>query len=146
MKKEDCWYKDGLNFKCQGCGKCCYGFPGFVWLSVADIKNISTHLNLTAKNFLDKYARTIYGFYSLKESDAPSYECVFFNNKKCTIYEVRPFQCRSYPFWPRMVESPESWEKNIKAFCPGSNATETLHHSKEEIDKLVLEYKKELPF
>lgn len=146
MNKDDPWYKDGLNFKCQGCGKCCYGFSGYVWLSSVDIKRIAKHLNLPIHNFLDKYARNIYGLYSLKELKAPSYECIFFRDKKCEIYEVRPFQCRSYPFWPHMVDTPETWENNIKSCCPGSNATETLHHSKEEIEKLLLEYKKDLPF
>ena len=35
----------------------------------------------------------------------------------CTIYPVRPRQCRTFPFWPENLESPEAWEE----------ATETCH-------------------
>ena len=145
MTTENSWYKDGLNFKCQGCGKCCHGFPGYVWLTSKDIKNIANHLKLPISSFLNQYARNVYGLYSLKELNAPSYECIFFDNKKCKIYEVRPFQCRSYPFWPQNLSSPEAWEKHIKSFCPGASASPTIHHSKEEIEKLISEYKQELP-
>jgi uncharacterized protein len=142
----DPWYKKGLNFSCQGCGKCCFGFPGYVWLSSPDIKKISKHLNLTPANFLDKYTRNVYGAYSLKEMKAPTYECIFFENKKCKIYSVRPLQCRSYPFWPHHLTSKEIWEKNVKSFCPGTQAKTSLSHSKKEIDLILEEYKKELPF
>jgi Fe-S-cluster containining protein len=38
--------------------------------------------------------------------------CIFLgeDGKECSIYEARPIQCRTYPFWPRLLENPESWE------------------------------------
>jgi len=30
---------------------------------------------------------------------------------RCTVYEARPTQCRTYPFWDELIESRESWEK-----------------------------------
>ena len=31
------WYKDGLRFQCTGCGDCCTGGPGYVWVNQAEI-------------------------------------------------------------------------------------------------------------
>ena len=67
----------------------------------------------------------------------------FFPNKKCIIYPVRPFQCKSYPFWPSCTESKESW-KEVKKYCLGTNAKNMRHYSFEEIAKLLQQYKKEL--
>lgn len=145
-KMKETWYKQGLDFKCQACGKCCHGFPGYVWLGENDIKKISKYLNLSIERFLEKYTRKIYGRISLKELKAPSYECIFFLNNKCTIYPVRPFQCSSYPFWPQNLSSKEAWQQNIKAFCKGANVIKTIHHSQKEIDFILEKYKKELPF
>lgn len=139
------WYEEGLSFKCQGCGKCCHGFPGYVWLNQKEILKISAYLSLSVDHFLKKYTRVAYGKISLKELKAPTYECIFYEKQRCTIYPVRPFQCRSYPFWPYNLQSKEEWEKNIKTCCPGSKCQE-IHHSKEKIDSLLEEYKKELSF
>src|SRR5262249_1390597 len=35
------WYQDGLRFECTRCGKCCSGFPGFVWVSEAELQAIA---------------------------------------------------------------------------------------------------------
>ena len=45
------------------------------------------------------------------------YDCIFWNNG-CIIYEARPLQCRTFPFWPFLVESKELW-KNEKYRCGG---------------------------
>ena len=33
---------------------------------------------------------------------------------RCSIYNARPTQCRTYPFWPRFVQSPEGTAPAIK--------------------------------
>ncbi len=37
--------------------------------------------------------------------------CIFLDrsSNKCGIYDVRPVQCRTYPFWPSLLESPDDW-------------------------------------
>jgi Fe-S-cluster containining protein len=37
----------------------------------------------------------------------------------CTVYPVRPKQCRTWPFWESNVETPEAWERTTQ-ICPGS--------------------------
>ncbi|MCH7752933.1 MAG: YkgJ family cysteine cluster protein, partial [Planctomycetes bacterium] len=38
------WYQDGLRFKCTGCGNCCTGSPGYVWVNQAEINALAAHL------------------------------------------------------------------------------------------------------
>ncbi len=35
------WYQFGLRFQCTGCGDCCTGAPGYVWINKAEIKAMS---------------------------------------------------------------------------------------------------------
>ena len=61
--------------------------------------------------------------------DAQTNDCVFLQplaaspGKGCSIYEVRPAQCRTWPFWPSNVSSIEAWAAAAKR-CPGINRGE----------------------
>jgi hypothetical protein len=48
-------------------------------------------------------------------------DCTFFDPEKrgCTIYPVRPRQCRTWPFWNSNLESPETWQE-VQEVCPGA--------------------------
>jgi len=42
--------------------------------------------------------------------------CVFLDSRsKCTIYPVRPLQCRQFPFWPYFKRH----TSGLKETCPG---------------------------
>ena len=133
------WYKDGLYFKCTGCGKCCTGSPGFVWLTKTDIKKLSKLLEISEAEFLKLYARKIKKKYSLKE-DPESYDCVFLSEGKfCKVYKDRPIQCTTYPYWLENIESKKQWEEEAK-FCEGINHEDAELTTFEEIQKQILEY------
>ena len=51
-KEKSPWYKDGLQFKCTGCGKCCTGAPGAVWLKPHEIDTIAAYLKITKEEFI----------------------------------------------------------------------------------------------
>ena len=98
--------KEGFKFKfnpnaCEECGgKCCIGESGYVWVNKEEIEKIAKFLGLEIEEFIKNYLRKVEYKYSLKEIKKDnSYECVFFENGKCLIYEVRPRQCREFPFW-----------------------------------------------
>jgi Fe-S-cluster containining protein len=38
----------------------------------------------------------------------------------CTIYPVRPLQCRTWPFWTDNLSSPDAWNRAAQT-CPGMN-------------------------
>lgn len=113
------WYKDGLKFKCTGCGDCCTGAPGYVWVNQLEIDALAERLGMSSAAFEKKYVRQIGVRRSLVEYK--NGDCVFFDNKtrKCTVYEQRPRQCRTWPFWNSNLRSPEAWEETCES-CPGS--------------------------
>jgi uncharacterized protein len=111
------WYAAGLRFGCQRCGACCSGAPGYVWLEPAEVAAIAAALGLGAAGFLVRYTRQVDGGLSLREE--PDGRCVFFESGSgCRVYQVRPRQCRTWPFWARIVASPAAWEREA-ADCPG---------------------------
>jgi uncharacterized protein len=114
------WYKDGLRFKCTGCGDCCTGGPGYVWVNNEEITAIAAVLGLDVETFEDRYVTKIGVRKSLAELPG-SYDCVFFDNKtrKCRVYAVRPRQCRTWPFWDSNIRTPEAWAETCRT-CPGS--------------------------
>jgi uncharacterized protein len=38
----------------------------------------------------------------------------------CTVYPVRPKQCRTWPFWESNLQSPDDWNRTAEG-CPGCN-------------------------
>ena len=90
-----------------------------MWLSQDDIEKISLFLKITPKEFLQKYARQIGDKISLKET-TPLFDCIFLKDKKCLIYEVRPKQCKNYPFWKHILVSKDRWDKEALV-CEGIN-------------------------
>ncbi len=113
------WFEQGLRFKCTGCGKCCTGSPGYVFLSQQDLAQLSHHFNLLPEQFLRKYARLVDGQYALLERPH-NYDCVFLENNQCTVYESRPIQCHTFPWWIHHLRKSEDWEEAALR-CEGIN-------------------------
>ena len=109
----------GLAFTCSACGDCCTGDPGHVWVNEAEIAALAGALDLTVPTFEEQYVRKVGSRRSLFERF--NGDCILFDGatRRCTVYEARPTQCRTWPFWPSNVESPEAWAETCEA-CPGS--------------------------
>ncbi|MBX9582953.1 MAG: YkgJ family cysteine cluster protein [Gemmataceae bacterium] len=118
------WYADGLGFACTRCGHCCTGEPGFVWVTDEEVAALAAFRKEPVEEFTAVYTRKARGRRTLKEKAGG--DCVFFERGKgCTVYPVRPPQCRTWPFWESNVETPEAWEQT-KAVCPGSGRGELI--------------------
>ncbi|MHC4139819.1 MAG: YkgJ family cysteine cluster protein [Planctomycetota bacterium] len=130
-KQNYTWYKDGLRFECQRCGSCCRGEPGVVWITKRDVKNISVSLGVSTDLFTKNYIRLINGRISLLEHD--NGDCVMYDNG-CKIYETRPLQCKTFPFWSSNLKNKTEWEEQEKT-CPGIG--KGALHTPEEIDHLL---------
>lgn len=107
------WYKEGLRFKCTECGKCCSGTPGFVWVSEEEMLGMAQVLNISIEFFKRKYVRRRDNRYALveqKSKNSPDYNCIFLKDKKCLVYQSRPTQCRTFPWWPENLTSKASWQ------------------------------------
>jgi uncharacterized protein len=137
------FYKNGLKFKCQKCGGCCGGFPGYVWLTKNDKLKISNFLKITIEEFRKRYCRLVKGRWSLKEKH-PNYDCIFLKDKKCQIYQTRPIQCITFPFWPEALSSNTSWE-DLSKTCPGVNHPDAKVISCDDINQRLEKFIKDLP-
>lgn len=131
---------NGLRFECQGSGRCCSsrGEYGFVYLTKFDRQRMAKHLKMTTGAFTRKYCAQHNGIWHLK-ADNEMPDCQFLVKKQCGIYEARPTQCRTWPFWPEILNA-KSWSKEVKGFCPGVGKGKLW--SAEEIQKVAEEDRK----
>lgn len=124
MSQRQPWYAPGLSFQCTQCGNCCTGGPGYVWFSGEEGKQIAQYLGLEEKDFRKRFARRQLGRWTLEEVKSDrGYDCVFLRRDTegkalCSIYPVRPTQCRTWPFWPSNLSSRAAWNRAAKR-CPG---------------------------
>jgi len=116
--------KKGFDFvfdpgACLDCpGHCCRGTPGSIWVSQQEILQICSFLEVNTIDFIQKFLKQIGNRVSIKERiKGHDFQCVFFDDLKCqcTIYAVRPFQCRQYPFW----EYFRRYKDHVINECPG---------------------------
>jgi Fe-S-cluster containining protein len=118
------WYKDGLRFTCTLCGDCCTGEPGYVWVDDDDLTAIADFLGERVERIEALYTRKERRGRTLREK--ANGDCVFYDRQRgCTIYAVRPPQCRTWPFWESNVATPEAWQKTCDV-CPGSGKGELI--------------------
>src|SRR5882672_1539975 len=121
------WYAQGLHFSCTQCGNCCTGPPGAVWINDEEIRTMAGHFGMEESAFLSKYARRIGALWSLKETPTEhGLDCIFLDRQSksgraiCSIYPVRPTQCRTWPFWPENLKTRRHWETvKRRTPCPG---------------------------
>ena len=112
------WYAGGLNFTCTQCGKCCTGDPGYVWVDDAEVAALAASRGERENEFVALYTKTAKGRRTLREKE--NGDCVFYDRQKgCTVYRVRPRQCRTWPFWESNLGTPEAWQQAVE-ICPGS--------------------------
>jgi Fe-S-cluster containining protein len=118
------WYQDGLRFRCTQCGHCCTGAPGYVWVDDAEIQALAKQRDATVEEITALYTRSTSRGRSLREK--ANGDCVFYDRSAgCTVYPVRPRQCRTWPFWESNLRTPEAWQHTCE-ICPGSGHGELI--------------------
>ncbi len=75
---------------CTTCGNCCMKLKPFI--TEQDIKILSQRLNLSQQQVMDDYIEIDEGDQYFK-----NLPCSFLKEKKCTVYNDRPEDCRSFP-------------------------------------------------
>ncbi len=113
------WWAEGVQFQCQGSGKCCtsHGEFGFVFMTPEDRKRMAKVLGLSTAAFTKKHCEKTRGAWHLIEEKGQP-DCRFLRGKSCGVYEGRPTQCRTWPFWPEVMDA-KTWKKEVVSFCPG---------------------------
>lgn len=116
--------EDGFSYAfetsaCASCeGRCCTGESGNIFVTADEIKKIAKLLQVKEKKFIVSYLEKRGYKYSLKERIVGlSHDCIFFDRAigGCTIYEARPKQCITFPFWDYFKNNLDE----LKAECPG---------------------------
>ena len=123
-QKQYPWYVAGLHFQCIECGNCCSGpEEGYIWTTDEEIEMIAEKLEMKVDEFRDKYIRDKGSRQTIIE-EPKSKDCIFLCDRNgtrgCSIYDVRPNQCRTWPFWDMNLESPDDWNFASRN-CPGIN-------------------------
>lgn len=108
---------EGLRFECTRCGLCCTR-PGPVFFPPADLARAARFLMLTPGEFKRKFRlHRLDGVLALEPDDRDA--CPFHEDGRgCSIYDARPTQCRTFPFWPEIAHRRRSWESAGRA-CEG---------------------------
>jgi Fe-S-cluster containining protein len=119
MPTPDFW-DSGLRFACTQCSKCCRHDSGFVFLSEDDLDRLCRFTQLAPVEFVERYCRWVpFGADAhLSLTEQANRDCVFWKDGGCSVYEARPLQCRTYPFWSTIVDEERHWQQEALE-CPG---------------------------
>ena len=93
---------------------------------------MASALGMSTRAFRVKFTRRVGAQTSLREERDG--RCVFYTAEGCRIYGSRPLQCRTFPFWLRVLSRRASWE-TVARSCPGMNRGR--RYSCEEIEELL---------
>ncbi|MCE9637092.1 MAG: YkgJ family cysteine cluster protein [Planctomycetes bacterium] len=106
------WYRDGLRFDCARCGNCCGGRGRVVIVTEREIEAMARHTAVTPAEFRERHTQV-----SMDDTvllDGADGFCEWFQRaadgtSSCRVHAAKPDQCRSYPFWPRILRSRATW-------------------------------------
>lgn len=127
------FFDQGLQFTCQRCGRCCTGGSGTVGVEPDEVAAIARFLTMPEGSFVARYCRLVDGRLALKEK--ANGDCIL-HDGGCTVYPVRPAQCRTFPFWLKNLRSESAWAETARA-CPGIGTGAA--HTREQILRQVAE-------
>ncbi len=111
-----------FKFECQETckGQCCKpGWTGsnFIFLTEDDTTKIELHTGFDRKQF-SKIGEFDWTRFSKKKIETRYMSnCQFLKDGRCGIYEARPVQCRTFPYWPENLNA-KKWSE-LKKECPG---------------------------
>ena len=167
--------EDQITFRCIRCGNCCTDPYTIVNLSYSDVLRIKIGLDLDLNELLEVIAFYITSDYldektkmklvspPIKTERGYSYiglfkdekgNCIFYDisNKKCKIYPLRPYFCRTFPFTFQSREKSEELDIFVtekgKEYClglieeaPHINKSDWLKLGKKVLKDLELNFK-----
>jgi uncharacterized protein len=107
-----------LRFQCQtGCTNCCKQ-KGIVYLTEDDLVRAAAFVEMTPADFEAKYVIRTKNL--LRFRTPRGKQCNFLLENGCSIHPAKPTQCRTFPFWPELVETRKNWDDTAR-YCPGIN-------------------------
>src|SRR6266567_4387485 len=107
---------DSVRFECQpGCTKCC-DQDGYVYLTEEDLIRAAKFTGMSVAAFERKHVYRTRN--EMRFRKPRKKQCSFLEGHGCSIHPAKPTQCRTFPFWPEIVERKATWNRTA-GYCPG---------------------------
>lgn len=123
------WFESqgGLRFQCTQCGKCC-ARPGFIAVypdesvELADrYRKGATPRDLAGVLWTWDDA---FGAWLIEVEEGQS--CPYLVDEQCSVHDVKPRQCATYPFWEEIIGNRLTWAQEAD-HCEGIRADGDLY-------------------
>jgi hypothetical protein len=123
-----------LRFECTECGDCCTnrGDYAYVYVNREEVRQLAAHFEVSPSAFRRRYTfRDEDGWTQLKVDDK---RCIFLDpgSRRCTVYDARPVQCRTFPFWPEFVKNGR-WTAEPRELCEGVGSGRSYSRAEAEV-------------
>ena len=125
------WYAAGVRFACTEGGDCCHNHGEYdsVYFTRAEARAVARALGVTMDGLMRRYLKHEDGYLVAR---ARRGACAFLRGCSCSIYPQRPVPCRTWPFWPELLDE-RAWKKEVVPFCRGVGNGDRVPRS--EIDR-----------
>lgn len=119
-KEKDAEPSAGLRFECTQCGKCCTRREKYahVYVDEHDMRAMAKLLGMGLRAFRERYTSVDDLGWDELRFDGDTCPLLDPASKRCRVYEARPVQCRTFPFWDEMVDR-GGWTAQARASCEG---------------------------
>jgi uncharacterized protein len=106
--------------------------PGYVYIDDGELPKIAAHLGEKIEQLIARLKMVREnGRWMIDASDGNG--CPLLKtDRTCSIHDVKPKQCATFPFWRDLLDDDQEWE-SAKAFCPGMDAPQGKIYSRGEI-------------
>ncbi len=101
-------------------------------VSRMEISEMSQAFHMGVDLFIQQFCHPDSNGYRLKEQEDDA--CIFLKDNRCMIYDARPLQCRTFPFWRENMKSHYRW-KQLRQICSGIDKGKLFHLN--EIQQLL---------
>lgn len=117
-----------FTFACHRCGRCCTAGEGYVFLDTGEASSMAAALGMEPDVFRRLHVREVQHprtgerVEALREEaalPAGNGRCSLLSgSNECRVYDARPEHCRTFPYWPSVMEDEQGFEI-AQGVCPG---------------------------
>jgi|YelNatPaOPRAMG01_1025707.scaffolds.fasta_scaffold125103_2 Fe-S-cluster containining protein len=137
-------YPENVSFACNGCGLCCGDTAHktrHILLLESEAEAISAQTCRPIEDFAEEISGTAPYVYQMKKPKEG--KCIFLENNRCIIYELRPLICRFYPFELKFDQDRGRYVFSYTLECPTINKGKAL--AKKDFEELFALAEERLP-